>query len=986
MFDAERPRLFAVPCGADFPAELVAGLRTRLQDQPPEAMARVEIFLNTARMRRRVTEIFSQGPATLLPRLRLLTDVANLPGLALPPPVPPLRRKLQLAQLILKLRETTTGLAPAAALYDLADSLARLMDEMQGEGVAPETLAALDVSDYAQHWMRTQAFLGIVSDYLAETPQPDAEARQRLAVEMLAQRWAENPPDHPVIIAGSTGSRGTTLRLMEVVAGLPQGAIVLPGFDFDMPPEVWEGMTDVLTAEDHPQYRFRRIMERLGVALGQVRDWTSRAAPAPARNALVSLALRPAPVTDQWLVEGPKLSNLVEATAGLSLIEAPSQRIEALSIALALREAVQAGTKAALISPDRNLTRQVTAALDRWNILPDDSAGLPLALSPPGRFLRQIASLFGEQLTTDRLLALLKQPLTSSGGGRGPHLRFTRDLELHLRKYGPVFPDAASLRHWAAQRKEPEALPWAEAIGQALDGLEQVRTRPLQAHVDHHRAVAEALARGTDPDGSGGLWEKEAGIEALKQMESLAAEAPYGGDFSAADYADLFRVFLAKGEVREPVQSHPGVMIWGTLEARVQGADLVILGGLNDGVWPALPDPDPWLNRKMRKEAGLLLPERQIGLSAHDFQQAMAAKTVILSRSTRDAEAETIPSRWLNRLFNLMNGLTEQGGKRALGEMKARGGRWVGMAHLVEQPRAAQLEDPNLKPAARPAPRPPVSARPDRLSLTRIQTLIRDPFAIYAKYVLRLAPLDPLRPEPDPRQRGNVFHKVFETFVRERPETETKSEAEARFIALTDRLIGAEVPYPAARLLWRARLHRAASYFVDRDREHDAVAVAVESRGNLRIEPQGFTLFGTADRIDRLPDGRLHLIDYKTGKPPTDQQQNWYDKQLRLATVMAERGGFEEVGPGEVAMYSYIGLSNPPETRTTQREALDLDREWRRFLTLIERYAQRKTGYTSRRSVMEMKDKGDYDHLARFGEWELTDRAQGVDVGPEEAP
>jgi RecB family exonuclease len=582
-----------------------------------------------------------------------------------------------------------------------------------------------------------------------------------------------------------------------------------------------------------------------------------------------------------------------------------------------------------------------------------------LALSPPGRYLRHISGLFGEKLTADRLLVLLKHPLTASGGDRGPHLRFTRDLELSLRRNGPAFPDAASLAAWATAQKDPAVMPWALAIGQAISGLETVGTRPLLDHVRHHRAVAEALARGTDPEGSGGLWLKEAGIEALKQIETLEAEAPHGGSFSAAEYDDLFGALFAKGEVREPVQAHPRIMIWGTLEARVQGAELVVLAGLNDGIWPGLPDPDPWLNRKMRKEAGLLLPERQIGLAAHDFQQAIAAPRVVITRATRDAEAETVASRWLNRLFNLMDGLPAQGGKAALAAMRDRGAHWLRLVAALETPPETLRQDPRLHPAPRPAPQPPVSAR---------------------------KPLDPLRAAPDPRERGNVFHEVLERFVRDRPSDETRLEARDRLLTIADQVLADETPYPAARLLWHARLARVVDHFLTEDAKHGGTALALETAGSLRVDPPGFTLYGIPDRIDRLPDGRLHLIDYKTGTPPTPKQQDHYDKQLRLTTVMVEKGGFEGLGPSEVASFSYIGLGGSEKVEETRRDAIDLDKEWARFITLITRYAQRDTGYTARRAIFETRREGDYDQLSRFGEWEMTDHATPLPVGPEDKP
>ena len=687
------PNLFALPLGVDFPAELVEGLLARMAGQPPEALARVTVIVNTQRMRRRVAEGLQAKGALLLPRLMLITEAATLAGIALPRPISSLRRRLELSVLLDGLLATGSTQFPRTALYDLADSLAALMEEMQGEGVDPGRIARLDVANHSAHWARTQAFLGIVTEALRGEA-PDAEAVLRRAVTRLAEEWSTSPPADPVILAGSTASRGTTALLVQAIARLPNGAVVLPGYDFDTPDPVWASMDDALTAEDHPQFRFRRVMDLLECGPGAIRRWTEAQPPAPDRNRLISLSLRPAPITDQWLTEGPGLPDLRPATEALILIEAPSERAEAIAIALILREAAETGTRAALVSPDRNLTRRVTAALDRWGIRPDDSAGRPLALSAPGRLMRQVAALFGQKLTGDALLALLKHPLAFSGPGRGPHLILTREFELHLRRHGPAFPTAESVQSWADTQTHERAADWARIVAATLCGHEAIPRLPLEDFVAMHLVLSEALARGFAETGAGALWEKAAGEEAAKAVAELQAEAGAGGEMTPADYAGVFLGVLNRHEVRETESVHPGIMIWGTLEARVQGADLVVLGGLNDGTWPAQPSPDPWLNRAMRKEAGLLLPERRIGLSAHDYQQAVAARRVVLSRAKRGPEAETVPSRWLNRLVNLMSGLAERNGPDALRAMRDRGEGWLRQAQAFDAAPAAALAPP----------------------------------------------------------------------------------------------------------------------------------------------------------------------------------------------------------------------------------------------------------------------------------------------------
>ncbi len=945
--------------------------------QPPEAMARVELYLNTRRMQRRVQEILSEEGALLLPRLRLVTDLAQdvpLPGL--PAPVPPLRRRLELAQLVDGLLTRAPELAPRAAIYDLADSLAALMDEMQGEGVGIAALEALDLAEHARHWDRALNFLRIVTRFTDAEAPPDPEALRRKVALSLAARWRDDPPDHPVIVAGSTGSRGTTALFMQAVAGLPQGALVLPAFDFDMPAPVWDGLSDALTAEDHPQYRYRRLMDLIGFSAGSVTHWADAVAPAPARNRLISLSLRPAPVTDQWMREGRAFSALPEAMRDVTLIEAHAPRAEALAIALRLRHAAEEGRRACLITPDRQLTRQVTAALGRWAILPDDSAGRPLGLSPPGRFLRHVAGLFGRQLTAEALLVLLKHPLTHSGAARGAHLLATRELELSLRRHGPVFPLGEDLVAWAAAR--PDDQPWAAWLGSLIDGLAEVGKRPLAEHLDHHRRIAEALAEGPDGTGGGALWEQEAGQAALLAMEELTREADHGGAMIPADYADLFASVLARRDVREAVEPHPLIAIHGPREAREQGAELVILGGLTDGTWPALPAPDPWLSRQMRKESSLLLPERQVGLSAHDYQIAVAAPEVVLSRSLRDAEAETVPSRWLNRLTNLLGGLKESGGPEALAEMRDRGRTWLTLADALD---AAGTTVP---PAPRPAPRPPVAARPTELAVTRIQTLIRDPYAIYAQHILGLRPLDPLRPGPDPRLRGSVLHLILEDFRTLQP-GETPDHARARLMQITERVLNTETPWPATRRMWRARLDRVADWFIAREAQRPGTPALIEEKGSVTLKQSPFTLTAKPDRIDVLPDGRLHLLDYKTGTPPTQKQQAAFNKQLLLEAAMAERAGFAALGPAEVARITYIGLGSNPREEVTEITAELTGTVWEGLEKLIARYQRRETGYVARRAMFRDDFAGDYDHLARYGEWDLSDTAVPSDVGEDGA-
>ena len=962
-------RVFGTYSGQAFPETLLEGLTTRLQGAAPEQWARVEVYVNTQRMQRRLAELFLQGPARLMPKFHLVTDLAHDPLLSdLPMPVPTLKRRLEIAQLVRKLIQRVEGLAPASAVFDLANSLADLMDEMQGEGIAPDVIEGLDISDFSGHWERALQFITIVQRYFEGGEAPDKEARQRASVFALTQRWQESPPDHPILVAGSTGSRGTTFHLMKAVAGLPQGAVILPGFDFDMPRRVWAQLSDPKTSEDHPQYRFSRLLGALDLTSEQVIPWIESAPKAAARNRLVSLALRPAPVTFHWRQEGPYLTELDQATQDITWLEAPNQRVEAKAIALRLRQAAELGQTAAVISPDRNLTRRIATALAAWNITPDDSAGIPLSLTAPGRFLLHVLDLAQPQLTSETLLVLLKHPLAHSGADRGQHLRNTRELELYLRRDGPAFLTAQTLLQWAETKDHYR--PWVDWINAKVFDRWPQGPQPLENWIAHHRTLAEGLSAGLVGD-SGQLWEQAPGRDTKTEIENLTKYAPAAGDVDLTDYSAILRGVLNAGQTRNQNHVHSNILIWGTLEARVQSADLVILAGLNDGTWPEPPAPDPWLNRSLRLQAGLLLPERRIGLSAHDFQQAVGAKAVWLTRSIRSDDAETVPSRWLNRIENLLNGLEKPDDASWMDRMRARGNEWLGKVEALEAPQAAP-------PSIRPSVAPPVACRPESLSVTDIKHLIRDPYAIYAKRILDLKRLDSLTKSADAPLRGTVIHDLLEAFLQTGPWTNAEA-AKATLLALAEERLQATVPWPAARRMWLARVVRFSEWFVTQEmvRQAQIVSTKTEIKGEIDLPELNFTLRGTADRIDLLNDGTAHIYDYKTGKPPTQAQQLHFDKQLLLEVEILRRGGFPGLGSLKVTGATYIGLDNAPTELPAPIDEADV---WSDLSKLIRAYQSAEQGYAARRAMLKAEESSDYDHLARYGEWSTNQCATIIKV------
>ena len=833
-----------------------------------------------------------------------------------------------------------------------------------------DDLRGLDLAEHSAHWARSLEFIALVSRYLDVGGRAvEPEAHQRALVEALTKVWATDAPRHPVIIAGSTGSRGTTRLLMEAVARSPAGHVVLPGFDFGLPSAVWPDL-----GEAHPQYRFRALLDALCLEPGSVESWAG-AVPDPDRARVLSLALRPPPVTDQWRVEGRALPDLGAALSAVTLVEAPGGRVEAVAIALGLRDAVENGRRAALVTPDRVLTRRVAAALTRWGIEPDDSAGRPLGLSAPGRLLRQVAELLVREADADTVLALLKHPLVASGGGRGPHLLHAREFELWLRRTGHPFEASRTFAAWAKEDTARRA--WAAwlvpALSRAPAGRASV-TELLRTLLSR----TETLAAGPEGGSPAELLAGQPGEKAQAALEGLARAAPHGGDVDARDFRRILEGVLDE-EVRDPVLPHSDVMIRGTIEVRALDADLVILAGLNDGVWPPAPEPDPWLNRALRSEAGLLSPERRTGLSAHDFEQGFNAPEIWLSRTLRGDEGETVPSRWLNRLCGLVGGLEAKGGPEALAAMRSRGEHWIRLAAGLDR------RAPQVPSAPRPAPRPPAEVRPRQLSVTAIQTLIRDPYAVYARHVLRLSALPaPLR-TADARLRGTVLHRVVERFIRAGVTGNLETDR-AALMAIADSVFSDLVPWPVTRILWRSRFDRIAEAFLEGEyaRLELGAPIALEVDGRMPLETPEFTLTGKADRIDRRPEG-LAIYDYKSGRIPTVKEVRHFDRQLHLEAVMAEAGAFTGVDAASVVEVAHIGLGSSPDVRRHFRgeagdDCFETETVLAEFRRLIAAYLDPRQGFASRRAMEKVGYDGDYDQLARFGEWDETARPVPEDL------
>ncbi len=904
--DLGLPRIFTIPADRPFLATLARALIVEAGGDPLR-LSRMTVLLPTRRAVRSLREAFLRltgdaagGAPLLLPRLRPIGDLdadelgfdgsfgdgAEEASLAVPPAIPELRRSLLLTRLVLgwSAREGADPLLPGQAAA-LARALARLIDTAATEGADFARLKDLAPADLAEHWQTVLRFLDILprewpAILEAEGALDPSERRNRLIARQAAL-WRAAPPPHPVIAAGLTGGIPALETLIGVVASMERGTAILAGLDRSCAEAEW---AEIGKDPGHPQYLLAGLLRRLEIDPAGVREWPSEAA-APsgraARLGLIADALRPAALTDAW--RGLPATS-PDALAGMSRHDCASPQDEAVTAALLLRRKLETpGATAALVTPDRELARRVATELRRWGIDIDDSAGVPLNRTPPGAFLRLVLDLADSQFAPVPLLAALKHPLAAGGIARERFRDAARRLEDRIRGPRPA-PGFAGLRAaLSAEDEEARALvDRLEACLGALPDMLAAEFVPIADIAAAHIAAAERLAATDEETGAARLWSEPAGEVAARFCHDLIDAARDFPVLRGQDYPALFEALAAGAVVRPAYGNHPRLSIWGLVEARLQQADLVVLGGLNEGTWPGIPGYDPWMSRQMRQQFEIALPERAIGIAAHDFASALGAPEIALTRAARREGAPTVPSRWLLRLDAVLRAVGLDGALGPDPEIDA-------AARSRDQPRAH-------RPIALAAPRPPLAARPRRLSVTQIETWLRDPYAIYARHILRLKARDPLDADPNRADLGTAIHRALGDFVKRYPR-ELPVDAEARLLRIGEEAFGALLTRPGVWGFWWPRFERIARWFVatEAGRRAGLTQSLGECKGSLVLDAPGgpFEIVAFADRIDRRGDGGLVVIDYKTGAVPEKREiENAIAVQLPLEGAIARDGAF----------------------------------------------------------------------------------------------
>ena len=983
-----RPRVFTIAPDRPFLDDLAAGILALAGDDPL-ALARVTVLLPTRRAGRGLADAMLRltgGRPALLPRIHPIGDLpdealAMAGALDAPPAVSPLARRAALARLVAAFEPEL----PLDRAWRLAEELGALFDEMATEEVDPARLRTLVPDRFAEHWQRTLTFLDIVTgawpDELRARGESDPAERRVRLLRAQAEAWRTRPPDAPVIAAGSTGSIPAVAELLGVIAALPRGAVVLPGLDQRLPDAQWDRLPDT-----HPQAGLARLLRRLAIPRAAVRPWPVRAATAaiPDRGELAAAVMAPPDGLEAWRRREPERWRA--ALTGLARVDAADPQEEAMVAALAVRRGLETpGRTVAVVTPDRFLARRIATELGRFGVRADDSGGEPLTNTPAGIFLRLLAVAVAENLAPVPLLALLKHPLAAAGEAPSRFRLEARALERTALRGPRPAPGLAGLAAAIeAARGFPPCGADPGAATRCLDRIRPIlaplldlaarRSVPVGQLLEAHLAAAERLADAPGQPGPLRLWAREDGEALARHLAELAFAVEGLPPVAPRQFPALLEPMLEGPVVRlrRAEAEHPRVAILGALEGRLQRADLIVLAGLNEGTWPAAAEPGPWLSRPMREEMGLPSPERRIGQAAHDVAQLLCAGSeVLLTRSRRAEGAPTVPSRWLSRLAAFLRG---QFGEEAEGLIRPPED-YAAIARVLDDPGPAM-------PAPRPAPRPPLAARPRRLSVTEIATWIADPYALYARRVLGIEPLEPIDAEADAGDFGDIVHGGIADVLRATGLAwPARADAERMLIDAFLRRLDRRGARPAQAALWRPRLARIAGFVAETEEIRRANAPLRGLFAEVKTEhaigglPGGpFALVAKADRIEQR-DGRLAVLDYKTGAVPTDTQvKAGTQPQLTLEAALAARGAFPGIPPlppGELAYWHLSGgvVPGTVERRCAGEEAAVAEAAWQGLLRRLHAFDAAATPYVARPHPRLEPLRSPYAVLARVDEW-----------------
>lgn len=909
----------------------------------------------SCRTLRRILLDNNDDKALLLPRIRAIGDgdENNIDIVVwdedLYPPISPMRRLFLLSDYIQKefLRDTDTAQA-----LSLAEELVQFLDEMQRHEIPIQAVTNIFPDELTEYGQKTLELLQILShewpDILAEERKTDIVAYTNKMLELQARKWLETPPDYPIIAAGSTGSLVSTRKLLKTVSELPSGQVILPGLDKDMDDLQWSQIE-----ESHPQFMLKSLIEFIGIKRSHVRDWpiSSVININSERKRFVSEVMRPADSISQW----SKLKLPKESVEGVKLIQAPGMTEEATIIAMQLRQVAEEKDKtAALVTNNRTLARRVIGILRRWGLDIDDSSGVSLSSTEAGRFYSLVGECLASRITPVSLLSVLKNSFCRCGMAKERLSELASFLDRKVLRGVRIRGGLDGLAQTLVN-KHAEAEALIRLLKQKTDKLSLMlnnKQEYLRSILQEHINLVEFLASDDGNDGKN-FWSNSESSEALyKCLQDLLLAA---GDIKIdpAHYSRLISNVLAEAQYWPENDRHSRLFILSPMEARLQHYDMVILADMNHGSWPAEGRTN-WISRQMREGLGLPAPERIYGLMAHDFSSLICMREVILTRAEKNGGSPSVPSQLWLRLETVLSSI---GYKNEC----MHNTDWIERVRLLSNPEKIQV-------IQRPAPCPPISARPRELPVTQIEKLMTDPYSVYAGKILRLRKLDEIDEDPDAAEFGSKIHEILELFNKKYPKGTLQD-----LINCGRELFAEYSLRPAILSLWWPRFETIAQWFFieDSERKRKGAEVFAERKGMVQWQSEGgeFILTAKADRIEIYRDGTTNIVDYKTGALPYEVDvKKGLMPQISLEGWILQNGGFEGV-KGTLGNMEFWRVNVGKDLGKMRNIKASVEEAEHGIKNLLRVFDNLSTPYIACPDIKHRPTYNDYEHLERVKEY-----------------
>ena len=923
-------QVYNIPFGADFCDILAEKLLNETKDNALE-LSKYVVILPTARASRNLKKCFSQKSTNLiLPQIISLNmldedNISLLGGQDIPQTLSDTKRGFILSQFVQKIKAFDLNKAQA---MKLAFELGNLFDKIETQQLDIKDLDQIVPEEFAEHWQITLSFLHQVSsmwqDYLKEQNLVSKASQRNMILKSQSEIWEDQASKDNIIVAGFSSTIPAMLELMKTIYNLENGRIIIQGLDKEL-------SFDELT-EINYLYGVYEIINHIEIDKSSIEDWIELKS---SRQELTSLMMMPSDKTTSWRTQNNSSEKTVK---NLEYIECENEQNEAEVISIMLRKELEEKDKTiSLVTPDRMLARCVASNLERWGIVANDSSGHPLQYTPIGNWLKLVLNMLVEEFAPVDFLACMKHPFASCGGNKTEFKSSLRKLEKEFRnKKAPLPLDDI---------KEKSAF--------FLDGEKHSFSDFLKQHI----SLCEELAGTDEKSGSEIIWQAEYGEECANFVHDLF-ENSTDEDISLSEYFSVFSLIMQGQQVRQKYGFHPRLSILGLTESRLAKSDVVIMGGLNEDIWPPAADVDGWMSRPMKKDFGMIAPDINIGLSGFDFANAFNFDKVYITRSKKSNNSISIKSRWVNRLDGVLKSNNLELPKNDL---------WSELAK--------EIDYHSLIETLKPDPCPHLDSRPKKISVSGIDVLRKDPYSFYAKKILGLYKMDDLEEDISNATKGNIIHKCLEEFIKAYPKT-LPANAKEELINIGRKVFSEGLSNDNYFAFWWPRFENIADWFIEKETTRREIFgyenILTEEEGAIEID--GVKITSKADRIDIISSG-VEIIDYKTGNPPSSKDmESLKYTQLPIEALIANQGGFNIAkAKNNVARISIWALKGKKD-EDNKTPDLDIDDEMldktEQLLTnLIQHFNDPRTTYPAEPSFSKHLRYNDYEHLSRLKLW-----------------